>query len=405
MEKTMSVDMGMQDLADDETFTMVIPSVKLNQPDEASSQQSPSQLPRSPRNRSPHKAAENGGSEEEVKVYEDPFDGQNSEQPASERKPVLEEVPVNEAHNATDAPSLSSGNDKSSGSTMDGNEVVRSRRLLASGTERIRRKELDAHGFRRLQDIVKNKNDAIWAHGDPLTDTPDAPPPPTEKRFNMLLSALLDYVEAPIEALKIPGVASSNGAGAPSSSFKAQNLKTQALSTTRAMLFLHKKDSAPFLPRAICSVARARAQYESNAHIAAELERTIEDAAQASSDKNGCVDAVLNLLEAERLQASEGDQHARTIAAALNALTQLLKSTGDGASGIGAPQTERLGKVAVRFLDDAVPDVRKADMEMCLEMHDKLGGERGGAFWKAVEGASEGHLNLIAYYVARRTRS
>lgn len=425
VEKTMSVDMGMQNIADDETFTMVIPSVKMNQIDgnSQSRQQSPAKGPsagefnspsQSLRSRSPLKSSDHPASEEEVKVYEDPFDGQQLEPKAPEdRKPVLEEVPVNEAHNAAepamrDAPSPSAENEKSGGSAsptpMDSTEIVRSRRLLASGTERIRAKTLDAHGFRRLQDIVKTRNDAIWASGDPLTDTADTPATPTEKRFNLLLPALLDYMEAPLDSLKAPGVVNTNGS-APAVNFKAQNLKTQALATTRAMIFLHKRESAAFLPRAMCSIAKARAQHESNAHIAADLERTVEDLARASGNKNDCFDAVIDLLEAERLQASEGEQHARTIAAALNALGQLLKASGDGADGIGQLQTERLGKAAVRFLDDPSPDVRKADMEVCLEMHDKLGGERGGAFWKAVEGASEGHLNLIAYYVARRAKS
>jgi CLIP-associating protein 1/2 len=57
------------------------------------------------------------------------------------------------------------------------------------------------------------------------------------------------------------------------------------------------------------------------------------------------------------------------------------------------------------LLQDEDPEVRRADLEFCLELHEKLGGENGEGFWKAVAGARESNLNLITYYLARRGKA
>jgi CLIP-associating protein 1/2 len=67
--------------------------------------------------------------------------------------------------------------------------------------------------------------------------------------------------------------------------------------------------------------------------------------------------------------------------------------------------TKRLGTSAVRLLEDSDPEVRRADLEFCLVLHERLGGENGEGFWRAVEGARESGLNLITYYLARRGKA
>lgn len=67
-------------------------------------------------------------------------------------------------------------------------------------------------------------------------------------------------------------------------------------------------------------------------------------------------------------------------------------------------QTARLGRLAVRCLDDTDADVRKADIDVCLSLHERIGGEKE-TFWKAVAGAREQHLNLLTYYLAKRAKA
>src|SRR5262249_11150545 len=129
----------------------------------------------------------------------------------------------------------SNGDSNGSEVTHDRAETLRSRRLLISGIERVRARTLDAHGFRRLQDLVKQGNPDIW-----LTDAPSASSDnPSSNgndggssagKFADLLLALLAYLSVPLDPAKFPAS-------------KAQNLKTQALATLRAMLTLWRKES------------------------------------------------------------------------------------------------------------------------------------------------------------------
>ncbi|KAF2837237.1 hypothetical protein M501DRAFT_978278 [Patellaria atrata CBS 101060] len=429
--------------ADDEGFTMVLPSVKLPKPveDFTSPRGSPPKqlTPRreTPRrelgpqehaenpnpftvkllskNRSPMPKSpirqEQQASDDEVKVYEDPFVA-NEEPPAPgerDEKTVLEELPINErspirrrsftAESHTlqmeeDAVPQDEEAHRSPHKINNGNEVtqdradtLRNRRLLTSGIERIRAKTLDAHGFRRLQDLVKSNQD-IW--GDNL------------QKFNDLLFALLDYLESPNDSL------------APKAStmtpLKAQNLKTQTLATIRAMMTLYRKETSPHLPAILRAVLIAKKMFDSTSHMSSELEKTAEEAAK-SGHPSDCLNAVLAHLESITTPSSPSpnpepesstDKISRSTTLALRTLALLLQSAHARKVNLSEEQVGRLGNVAVACLGDTDPDVRKADLEFCIELHERLGREEG--FWKALGGAKEGHLNLITYYIAKRGR-
>jgi CLIP-associating protein 1/2 len=89
---------------------------------------------------------------------------------------------------------------------------------------------------------------------------------------------------------------------------------------------------------------------------------------------------------------------------ALSTLSSLIQISGAKNVALTPEQTARLGKLAVRCLDDTDADVRKADVEVCISLHERIGGERE-AFWKAVAGAREQHLNLLTYYLAKRGKA
>lgn len=282
-------------------------------------------------------------------------------------------------------------------------ETLRSRKLLASGIERIRAKTLDVHGFRRVQDLVKGDQD-IWGYEG--------------QKFGELLMALLDYLETPNGTFK---------SGGPSGATKAQNLKTQVLATIRAMLSIHRKEAAPYYSRALCSVLAARRQFEESMHITSDIEKTADDIVKYCQPLDS-LNAVLDLVESlnttpsspsstssgvsessttiPALHSEPGTSTSRTIVMSLGILGSLLSAAHARNVPVSQSQTQRLGSAAVRFLHDADSDVRRADLDFCLSLYDRLGGERGEGFWKAVgsgkEGVREAHLNLLTYYLARK---
>ena len=228
------------DAGDDENFTMVIPNLARPAPQGAQrSPPKPTPSPgrlapgspltglkspksmndltgislgssRSPRMRSPDRPSTRGtDAQEEVHVYEDPFVGDEPEAMVTDsEKPVLEELPLNEKSlerrlsadssnsntimgNGADEPSRGHHKTTSTGSVMltEGNEinkaeVSKNKQLLASGINKIRSRTVEAHMFRRLQDMIKSNQD-IWGIDD--------------EKFGELLLVSLEYLETPAD--------------------------------------------------------------------------------------------------------------------------------------------------------------------------------------------------------------
>ena len=382
--------------------------------------------------------------EDAVMVYEDP-DAEQIEAAAPEAatKVVLEELPASEQNLQTQlteaSPQLHLAatedqerpvSPKKSGTPISGSdtpaldraEVLKTRRLLASGIERIRAGTLDAHGFRRLQDLVKSN-----------ASTPDI-------RFASLLNALLEYLTAPNESLKI-------------SASKAQALKSQALSATRAVLSLYRKDEGikDLVPSTLCVFIEATKNCESSAsHSYVELEKAIGELIKRALSDPGqvtrCMDDVASLAEHESA-ARPSDRkdvqqaHARQVATALGTLSALapfertLPLATDDDRVDGQQRRQRLVGLAVKCLGHVYPDVRRKAMEFAVELHGCFpvnqvpsargqAGQAGGEaspeeteapvtelvrgkeeFWKLMQGAGEQQCNLVAYYLARKERA
>jgi CLIP-associating protein 1/2 len=91
---------------------------------------------------------------------------------------------------------------------------------------------------------------------------------------------------------------------------------------------------------------------------------------------------------------------------ALSTLSSLIQISGAKNVTLSPEQTARLGRLAVKCLDDTDADVRKADVEVCISLHERIGaGSEKEGFWKAVAGARDEHLNLLTYYLAKRSRA
>ncbi|KAI9816215.1 MAG: suppressor of tub2 mutation [Pycnora praestabilis] len=316
-----------------------------------------------------------------LKVYEDPIqqkDNETTPRPAP-RIAALEELPVNEPGNVFavapdgDEYHLNWKNyeaaERRKSLTARPEDAQQARRLLDSGITRIRARTLDVHGFRKLQGLVKSGSD-IWEGG---------------AKFDELLLTLLEYLESPNDDSKV----------LPS---KAQDLKTQALVTTRIMLDKHRKYFSAYYPRALCAVLTARKHYDSTSHIVSGLEETAEDLV-AYGKPDECIDSVLDLLESEE----EGVMGDRTTAIGLYVLSGLLHNVPFRGVSLTGDETKRLGKLAVRYLDHIDSDVRRAVVEYSLELYDRMETKR--EFWTLMDGVREDHQNLITYYIAKRDRA
>ena len=326
-------------------------------------------------------------------MFEDPFTGEEAPESGKDaEKPVLGELPISETNierrpsnesmssdtimgQSEDRPrghhkTTSTGSVLYAAESNDNAEMLKNRQLLASGIKKIEGRTVEAHMFRRMQDMVKS-NHEIWGAND--------------ENFGRLLVACLDFLEAPADELKTPPM-------------KAANLKVQALATVRAMLSLYRKETAKYFSRVLCTILQTKAQYDTTSHIAIDLEATAEEIVRYGQTSD-CLNAVLGLVENSSSSASS--KSTRTTTMALSTLASLIHISAAKNITLSSDQTVRAGQLAVRCMDDYDADVRKADIEFCMALHERVGVD-AASFWGAVAGAREQHLNLLTYYLAKR---
>ncbi|KXT04607.1 hypothetical protein AC578_8629 [Pseudocercospora eumusae] len=406
--ETRSVDSGIPAMNDDEGFTMVMPHLP-HQP------RAPSPLAyRSPikdmfaearmkgklspeaqrlvsHSRSASQEEEASGdvpqggpvkSIDEVQVYEDPFTENTTQNGADDDRKVLGELPVNE-NNRPRSPTQSVGSISNSpgsprqaeparappaASSQDRAEVMRNRRLLSSGIERIRNKTLDAHGFRRVQDLAKSKTD-IWDGG---------------KTFDELMTVLLDYLQTFAQDPKLSQLAASKIAG----------LKAQALGVVRALLTLYPKYATSWYDKALVAVLSTREGIDDNSHLITDMRRTADEIVDKAAPER-CIDAVLNVLP----ESSEGTS--KSVAMDILILQRLVSRSKESGLDVGSERRARLAQTAARFLNDANSEVRKVDVDFASELFDIFEASKA-TFWSEFKGADEGRLGLLTYYIAKK---
>jgi CLIP-associating protein 1/2 len=410
----MSVDNGMIAGAEEDGFTMVMPNLQHSPEQRARSPlayrsplksmfeearekiermsprpedriKSPEGEERSatPRSGSPSKAAQ----QEDVQIYEDPFVAGSTDAPADSDRKVLSELPVNE-NVRMQSPTQSNGSSTSptgsprqvsdsrlpiATSPQDRAEVQRNRRLLGSGIDRIKGKNLDAHGFRRLQDIAKSNLD-IWDGG---------------KKYDELMSVLLEYLQSFDEDAKLKELPGHKAAG----------LKAQALGLVRALLYLHRKSGSAWYARTLVTVLVGRKGVDANSHVLADMEKTVEDVVKQAAPAP-CIDAILDYLPT----VGTDQAASRSTTMALSVLRLLLSSATERNVELGAERKKRIVQTTAKHLDDADAEVRKADVELASEMFELFGSSKT-EFWNEFKGTDEGRLGLLTYYIARRGKA
>ncbi|WPG97296.1 protein stu1 [Acrodontium crateriforme] len=411
--QNLSVDSGMPTVEEDDNFTMVMPSLpgqqlRTRSPlayrsplkvmfDEARDKLEQSGQPLRARSEdptlameptriiqdspSPPKAATPQPAE--VQIYEDPFTAEGVETAVDGERKVLGELPVNEnvrLGSPSQSPNSRSGalesprryGEQAGDMTHDRAEVLRNRRLLGSGIERIRAKTLDAHGFRRVQDLAKANLD-IWDGG---------------KKYDELMGVLLEYLQTFDQDARLVGQTPSKNSG----------LKAQSIGLVRALLTLHRKFAVAWHSKALITILICWRGVESGSHVLADLERTAADIVKQATPEN-CVNAILDFLPT----VGTDKPSKRSIAISLQIVRQLLDAMKAKKIAVPTGQKLRLTQMAARYLDDGDAEVRKADVELASDLFELFGSSKK-EFWNEFKGTDEGRLGLLTYYIARRGR-
>lgn len=406
-----SMDSGIPVLTDDEGFTMVIPDLGGSQSrarsplayrnpmkamfDDARERVgklSP-EAERSMRTPSEEEAGQQGGpvkspapQPEEVQIYEDPFIEDEAQVGAQEDRKVLGELPVNE-NVRLESPTLSVGSNASpTGSPrhldsqvptistpQDRTDAMRNRKLLDSGIQRIRSKALDAHGFRRVQELAKSKSD-IWDGG---------------KNYDELMAVLLDYLRTFDRDAKLT-----------QQPHKAAGLKTQALGLVRALMTLFRKDAVAWHGKALVSVLVCRQGIDVSSHVLADVQRTADEIIQEAAPES-CIDAILDFLP---MSTNDDTMSPHSVAMALSVLRQILIAAKDREVDLGVERRAHVAQATARYLGDADSEVRKADVELASELFEIFGPAKA-EFWTQFKGVDEGRLGLLTYYIAKKGKA
>jgi CLIP-associating protein 1/2 len=323
----------------------------------------------------------------EVQIYEDPVASDRAETPVNGERQVLSELPVNEnvrvqsPTHSVDSHTSPAGSPirqmDSRSPDQDRSEALRNRRLLVSGIERIRTRALDAHGFRRVQDLAKSQLD-IWDNGT---------------KYDELMSVLLDYLRS------FPTDGRLNQLPPP----KSAGLKIQALSVVRTLLTLQRKYASTWHAKAINAVLATR-QTAVESNVVADIERTIDEIVKIANPIP-CIETINEHLTSSNTsddQSATGQ--ARATALSLNTLRTLLLSSRSQKSDISLDTATSLAQTAARYLEHSDAEVRKADVELACEVFARFGDDKAD-FWSEFRGVEEGRLGLLTYYIARRERA
>jgi CLIP-associating protein 1/2 len=234
--------------------------------------------------------------------------------------------------------------------------------MLPKALKRIGTKTMDISGYRKLQGLFQY-------HGEELISQ--------DKDYYAVLGALLHELEsAPMNR-------------------KDHDVKTQILATIRSMLIRTSEMFHRYDIPAMASLIRARQHYESNSHFVTCLEEVAEQLVTLIPTSVS-IKGVLQGLDLGGDANSEGAY--RSIILGLSTMHQALAQ---GSEEISDEVLASIGDVVSQQLNHSRPGVRKQATELCTLLNLKFGLER---VQKLTQPAGEGSLNLLTYFMARRSQ-
>lgn len=304
--------------------------------------------------------AQTGTPSRTLRVYEDPFSEGGSTTKPTFSPPVLEDKPVNE-----DAGNLPQANGELlSQNVLESPEKVRQNsRLLDSGITKIKAKNLEVHGFRKLQSLIRD-NKTVF----------------TDEKFEALLLGLFQYLEDPLSSL---------------SAEKVQDVKAQILSTIKLLLKKERENFQPFVSRGLESLLEARGAYDTRAHVVSGLEMLAEELV-IIGDGSEIVVVLSKRLQSCTDASIEG---CRTLSMGLHVLKEMLDKRAEFSPT--ASELTQLTCLSNRCLESADSGVRMDAVKFCVSLHDRVG---DASFWNAFQGVKDDPKSLITYYIVKKQR-
>ncbi|KAJ5975783.1 Protein stu1 [Penicillium waksmanii] len=241
-------------------------------------------------------------------------------------------------------------------------DPANAREMLPKALKRIGTKTMDISGYRKLQGLFQY-------HGEELISQ--------DKDYYEVLGALLHELEsAPMNR-------------------KDHDVKTQILATIRSMLIRTSEMFHQYDIPAMASLIRARQHYESNSHFVTCLEEVAEQLVTLVPTSVS-IKGVLQGLDLGEDVNSEGAY--RSIILGLSTMHQALAQ---GSEEISDEVLASIGDVVSQELNHSRPGVRKQATELCTLLNLKFGLDR---VQKLTQPAGEGSLNLLTYFMARRSQ-
>lgn len=241
-------------------------------------------------------------------------------------------------------------------------DPANAREMLNKALGRIASQTMDISGYRKLQGLFQY-------HGEEIVSR--------EEDYYAMLESLLHELEA-----------------APTSR-KDHDVKTQILATIRSMLLrtselFHRYDVAT-----IASLIRARRHYESSSHFVTCLEEVAEQLVSLVSPQT-VIEGVLQGIDPD--ENAKSDDTYQSIIMGLATVHQALSQ---GPVELSDDTLANVGAVVSKELGHSRPGVRKQATELCTLLNLKFGLDR---VQKVTPPAGEGSLNLLTYFMARRSQ-
>jgi CLIP-associating protein 1/2 len=295
-----------------------------------------------------------------LKVYEDPF---TDDQPSPQQTftgPVLEDIPVNE-----DAAKLQKAAEQPL-STADSDSPEKTKhnsRLLQSGITKIKAKNLEVHGFRKLQALLRDSKTVF-----------------SDENFEALLIGLFQYLEDPLD-------------NTPAD--KAQDIKAQILTTIKILLKKERPSFQPHVSKGLESLLHTRSAYDGRSHIVSGLE-VLADELVTIGDGHEIVVVLTRRLQEYSDATTEG---CRALAMGLHVLKELLDRRPDFQPTDS--ELAQLAGLAGKCLDSAASSVRMDAVQLCVALHAHVGETN---FWGSLSGVKDDPKSLITYYIVKRQR-
>ncbi|KGO53589.1 HEAT, type 2 [Penicillium expansum] len=241
-------------------------------------------------------------------------------------------------------------------------DPANAKEMIHKGLARIVSRTMEPSGYRKLQGLIQY-------HGDEMVSQ--------SQDYNALLEALFVELEA------------------TPSNRKDHDVKTQVLATIRSMLLRTRENFHPYDTRAMAAIIRARRHYESTSHFVTCLEEVVDKLVFLTLPQT----AIIGVLQGLDLGAdAENDETYRSTIMGLSTIQQSLSRPG---VDIDDELLARIGAVVMHQLGHPRPGVRKNATELCTFLNITFGSER---VQKVTQPPREGSLNLLTYFMARRTQ-